>query len=74
MAKDHKITQSLSRSMAEGADGSTISRAYCWYMTIGGQVGYYEFRQQAKEDIDEILKSLLDEEEAAKFEQAIKKA
>ncbi len=74
MAKDYKIQQALGRAMAESIDSSTISRAYEWYMHIGGQCGYYEFRKQTKEDLDKLFKSLDEEEFMAKFEQAIKKA
>ncbi len=74
MANDYKITQALGRAMTEGIDSSTISRAYEWYMYIGGKNGYYEFRKQVREDIDKIFKSLDEEEFMAKFEQAIKKA
>ncbi len=58
MAKDNKITQALSRALVEGVDSSTISRAYAWYLQIGGQNGYYEFRKQAREDIERLFESL----------------
>ncbi len=58
VAKDTKITQALSRALVEGVDSSTISRAYAWYVRVGGQNGCYEFRQQAREDIERLVESL----------------
>ncbi len=51
---DTKINQALSRALIEGINSSTIIRAYSWYMQIGGQIGYHEFRKQVLKNIKEL--------------------
>ncbi len=58
MAKDHLIEKSLAREMANGVDSTTIGNAYAFYINIGGQADYYEFRRQAKKDLKTLLQSI----------------
>ena len=67
MAKDYKIIQSLCRAMTMSVGPFTIADAYSWYISIGGCVGYYEFRKQAKEEMERLLQCITEEEEGAKW-------
>lgn len=62
MQRDHLVEKALARVLSSGIGYDYYDRcvadAYRFYMSVGGQMGYYDFRKQAQMDLKRLLSAI----------------